>query len=393
MRISYLDCINGISGDMFLGACLDAGLDPKLLENIARKLNLKKVKLEITKEKRCGLVGTRLQVRIPPTPTERKLKDILSLIQKAKFSSRVSENAQALFKEIAQAEAKIHGTTPDKLHFHEIGAVDSLVDIVGSCTAIEALDIQEIYASPVPTGSGFQESIHGNLPVPSPAALELLKGAPLIIDARNKELTTPTGAAILKHFCKGYGGIPEFKVHAIGYGVGTWDTAPYPNVLRLLLGEPSDCKGSGDLDCVTVLETNIDDMNPQFISHAFELLLQAGALDVYVTPIQMKESRAGFKLSVIAELKDERELAKIIFKETTSLGIRVQKMDRLTLRREIRQVQTKFGSIPIKIGYHQGAAVNFSPEYKILKRLAHETGSPIKEIYFSALMEAEKKFR
>lgn len=395
MAIAYLDCMNGISGDMFLGACLDAGLKLSFLEDLVRKLKLKKVRLEVTKETRCDLNGTRFQVHIPQEShhSERKLKDILPLIDKAKLSPAVSGNAQAMFKEIAKVEAKIHGTTPDKIHFHEIGALDSLVDIVGACAAIEHFEIHEIYASAIPTGSGFQKAAHGNLPVPSPAALELLKKAkaPIIIDSRMKELTTPTGAAILKHFCKGYEQIPELKVHTIGYGVGTWDTAPYPNVLRLLLGERSNRTGQDDVDTVTVLETNIDDMNPQFIAHVFDLLMQSGALDVYLTPIQMKDSRTGMKLSVIAELKDQSKLAKIIFTETTSLGIRIQKMDRIKLRRKIVNIKTPFGTVPVKIGYQEGKMTTLAPEYKILKRLADKTGRPIKEIYSRALTLAQKQ--
>lgn len=391
MKTAYLDCFSGISGDMFLGALLDAGLDPKILKDLVKRLGLQKVGLKITRESRCGLEGTRLQVQIPTHSPERKLKDILKRIEKAKLSSNVQENAQAIFQHLAKVEAKIHGTTPEKIHFHEIGAEDSLVDIVGACLAIDMMGLRTIYASSIPLGGGFHKTAHGELPMPGPAALELLKGVPVTRDSRKGELVTPTGAVLLKHFCKGYGALPEMRIETIGYGVGSKDFAPYPNLLRVLIGEKTSISEDTEVDHIILLETNIDDMNPQFFSYVSELLFEAGALDVYLSPIQMKNSRSGIKLSALVKPSDEKKMCDIFFKETPTLGIRRSQIGRIKLQRKIKIFQSSIGPVSIKLGFQAGRLVSLAPEYKDLKALAKKTGRPIREIHIQVISEARKK--
>lgn len=377
---------------MFLGACLDAGLKKSVLDHVVKTLGLSKVHLGFKKESRGEIRGTRLVIHIPSKSGERNLRDILRLLEKAKLSAFVRRNAKEIFQTLAEVEGKVHGISPNKVHFHEVGAIDSLIDIVGACAAVEALNIREFYASAIPMGSGFQKSSHGQIPIPGPATMELLKGIPVTLDSRKWEVITPTGAVLLKQFCKNYGTIPEMAVQSVGYGVGTKNDPTYPNLLRILIGETTSARGVDEVDCINILETNIDDMNPQFLSYIFDVLLGAGALDVYLTPIQMKDSRSGVKLSMICHPKDQSRLADLIFSQTTTLGVRIFKTDRIKLKREIVQVKTEFGAVPVKLGYRNGKISSLSPEYKILKQLADKSGRPIKEIYFKALSEAQRKF-
>jgi uncharacterized protein (TIGR00299 family) protein len=311
------------------------------------------------------------------------------MIEGSTLTKGVKRRALSAFRRIGEAEAKIHGIALEKVHFHEIGAVDSIVDIVGACIAAEALGVDEIHASPPRLGSGFVETAHGKFPVPAPATLELLKGIPVRSSNEPVELVTPTGAALLAESCSKFGPMPAMTIERIGYGAGTRDLDKAPNVLRAVLGEASVATSSAEeVDAISVIETNIDDMNPQLYGDVMERLLAAGALDVFLTPVQMKKNRPGTLLTVLCERNGVDRLAELLLTHTTSFGVRVHEAQRRKLAREIVKVKTKFGEIEVKIGRLGGNIVARAPEFESCKQAAARFNVGVKDVYNEALQAA-----
>lgn len=388
MRIAYFDCFSGISGDMTLGAFLDAGLDFGVLTKKLKKLKIKGYRLKRSKVLRSGISGTRFECITDDGAHSRSLREIFSVIEKSGLDRRVKNTASYIFANIGAAEAKVHGLGRKKdIRLHELGSIDSIVDIVGTAIAINELDIDQVYASQVMTGSGSIGSVHGRLPVPAPAAMELLKGVPMKFGNSGQEMVTPTGAAILKTLSKGFGDAPAMKPDCVGYGAGSRDmTGRLPNLLRIVIGEP---KEAFEKDSAYVLETNIDDMSPQNFEYLFERLFKEGALDVYVTNIQMKKTRPAFKLTVICACGDRDRMASVIFRETTTIGIRFYKTDRLKLERRTVKVRTAGGKVSVKISRGPGGISTASPEYDECAGIARRSGIAFKSIYDDAKAAAK----
>jgi uncharacterized protein (TIGR00299 family) protein len=389
MKLLYLDCFAGISGDMFLGALLDLGVSEDMLRAELSKLQLPGYQISSRRVVKQNISATKFDVieEHPPSPrlrrTSRGYSDIAAMIDKSALSSAVKERAQRVFRRIGDAEAKIHGIPLEKVHFHEIGAVDSIVDIVGACIAVEALRVDEIQASPPRLGSGFVETAHGRFPVPAPATLELLKGIPVQSSPDTVELVTPTGAALLAEFCSTFGSMPAMSIEKIGYGAGSRDLDKAPNVLRAVLGVASvaSTRSADETDAVAVIETNIDDMNPQLFGDVMERLLEAGALDVFLTSVQMKKNRPGTLLTVLCERNRVDALAELLLTHTTSFGVRVHEAQRRKLAREIVTVKTKFGDIEVKVGRLGGRVVTRSPEFDSCKQAAARFNIGVKDVY------------
>jgi pyridinium-3,5-bisthiocarboxylic acid mononucleotide nickel chelatase len=385
MKIAYCDCFSGISGDMFLAAQIDAGLPIDVLRQNLSLLKLDETwGLEVKKVSKGAIQASMLEVKISESHHHRHLSDIQSLIDSSGLSQKVQQTSLALFRKLAEAEAQVHGSTIDEVHFHEVGAVDSILDIVGAAIGLDYFGIERLYASAVPMGSGQVKTQHGILPVPAPATLNLLvkAGAPVTASSANSELVTPTGAAILATLATFEQ--PTMTLMSVGTGAGQ-RVLPWPNILRLILGEVGETSRSG----MVLIETNIDDMNPEFYGHILEKLFAAGALDVYMTPIYMKKNRPASILSVITHRAHESSLAQLLLRETTTFGVRVQPIYRYEAEREIKTVQTQFGTIPVKIKYINGEKIQAAPEYDICNRLANEHNVPIMGIYQAALLAAK----
>jgi len=390
MRTAYFDCQTGASGNMILGALLDARLELKALKAELAKLPVRGYCLKVSKVRKAGIAGTYLDVEVTGRHQERRLANILALIRRSALGSEIKDTASEVFRRLARAEARAHGTTAEKVHFHEVGAVDCLVDVVGSVAGLKLLGIERIQVSPLNLGRGTIQCAHGTLPVPAPGTSYLLKGIPVYQDELQGELVTPTGAAILTTIAKGFGPLPRMKVSAIGYGAGTLDL-PRPNLLRVLIGETG--RGVFEADRVVLLETNLDDLNPQFYDHVMDLLFKRGALDVFLIPIQMKKNRPGVKLSVLSKAEHEEVMTNCLLEETSTLGVRRQEMERVCLSRVTRVVQTPFGKIPVKVATTGGRVLNYAPEYEACRRVAVKTGIPLKRIYEEAKASFLKEFK
>ncbi len=370
---------------MALGAFIDAGLDLSILSRELKKLKIKGYELKASKVMRKALSGTKLDVIVKHSTgahSHRSLAEILKLIDDSSLKSVVKENAKKIFNAIGMAESKIHGIRDKKrLHLHELGDIDSIIDIVGVAIAIDALRIDEVYSSVVRLGRTILNTKGGVLPAPSPASIEILKGIPVSISDMDSELVTPTGAGILKVFSKGFGQMPEINVSNIGYGAGTKELGEIPNMLRVIIGESA---ALFDRDRVFVIDTNIDDMNPQNFEYLFEKLLKEGALDAYTTTVQMIKSRPAFKLTVISDRSKLEKLCSIIFSETTSIGIRYYEVDRFKLKREIVNVDTRYGNIKVKLSKGPDGIFTASPEYDECVKAARSKGVPLKRVYEEA---------
>ena len=382
-KIAYFDCFSGISGDMTLGAFLDAGLDMKALSRELKKLRLNGYELKSTKVKRGALTGTKFDCIIKETSHPHySLKDILLLIDKSALTKKVKENARNVFTAIGEAEARIHGLGSKKdIKFHELGAVDSIIDIVGTAIALEHLGIDEVYSSVINFGRAFAETEHGTIPIPAPAALELLKGAPAAMSDIEAELVTPTGAGILKVFSRGFGRMPAMKIEGIGYGAGSRDLQEIPNMLRVVIGEKAEAFSE---DRIFVIETNIDDISPQNFEYLFDRLFKEGALDVYTENIQMKKTRPAFKLTVLADGALLNKICAIIFSETTTIGVRFHEASRFKLERNFVRARTRYGDVNVKVARGPGNIKTVSPEYEECARLARESKVPLKTVYEEA---------
>jgi len=386
MKLLYLDCFAGISGDMLLGALLDLGVPEDVLRRELAKLGLPGYSIATQRVVKQSIAATKFDCRAEHRHHEhRGFTTIAEMITSSALAEPVKRRAVSVFRRLGEAEAKIHGVPLEQIHFHEIGAVDSIVDIVGVCIALEWLGVTAIQASPLPCGSGFVETAHGRFPVPAPATLELLRGVPVVPTAVTAELVTPTGAALLAEVCTRYGSIPALVVEKIGYGAGTRDLPELPNVLRAVLGQPAEAPAS---DTVSVVEANIDDMNPELCGEVMERLLATGVLDVFWTPVQMKKNRPGMLLTVLCEPSDADRVAELVLTHTTSFGVRIHEARRRTLTREIVLVRTRYGEIAVKIGRLAGQVVQRSPEFESCRRAAGETDVPVKDVYNEAARAA-----
>ena len=362
---------------MITGSLLDAGLDIDELSAEIKKLGLEAVELKASKIVKQHISSTKFTVVYEEQKHHRHLSDLNEIVDNSTLDRDVKDKAKDIFLMIGRAEAKIHNMPLEKVHFHEIGAVDTIVDVVAALTGFKKLGIEKIYCSRLNVGSGFVTFSHGKFPVPAPATAEILKGIPCYSTDSKGELVTPTGAAIIASVAAGFGDMPLMETRSIGYGAGTKDFE-HPNVLRVYLGEAGQGSIAGTID---VIETNIDDMDPQFYDHVIDRLYQAGALEVFLIPIQMKKNRPGIKMTVLAEPSDKDKLLDIIFRETTSIGTRIRKEFREILEREQKIIDTPLGRVQAKISYFKGNRVNMKIEYDDLKRLALEYGRPVKDIY------------
>ncbi|HUI56206.1 MAG TPA: nickel pincer cofactor biosynthesis protein LarC [Bryobacteraceae bacterium] len=375
-RICYLDAFSGISGDMLVGALADAGADQDAIVGAVGSLETG-ASVSFEKVQRCGIAATKYQVQIPEEHKHRHLSHIVKMIEKGELTPRARDNAIAVFRRLGEAEAEVHRIPVEKVHFHEVGAADSIADIVGACVGFDLLGIDAIVCSPVNVGRGTVKTEHGVLPVPAPATARLLENAPVYSRGPDVELTTPTGAAVAVTLAQSFGVLPPMKVARTGYGAGWHDFPEHPNVLRVILGEPS---GADEALAVSVIEANIDDLNPQVLAYAMDRLLEAGALDVTLQPVVMKKGRPGNLLRVVARPEDREALAQLIFAETTTLGLRVYPAERRVQARTFVEVETRYGKVRMKVS----AEGSYAPEYEDCRRLAVESGAALKQVIAEA---------
>lgn len=404
MKVLYFDCFSGISGDMVLGALIDCGIDPERFISEINKLNIEGYSIKVTRGAKNGISGIDVDVQLDNDKDgdhgchegnddhsahdhdshnkahhHRNLQDIEYIIDNSALKQNVKDVSKKIFRKLAYAEAKVHGKPVEEVHFHEVGAVDSIIDITGTAICLDLLGVEKVIGSAVNTGMGFVKCQHGIIPVPGPAAMELLKGIPIYsLDIRT-ELVTPTGAAILSSLCESFGPIPQMTVESTGYGLGKKDIE-IPNLLRTVIGEEKK-----NQDGIYVIECNIDDMNSEFYEYVMERLFEAGALDVFLTNIVMKKSRPAVKLSVIAESKYVETLTGIIFSETSTIGVRKYPVERDILCRKTVALDTAYGPVNIKVSYKDGNIMNYAPEYIDVKKAAARSGVPMKQVYFESV--------
>ncbi len=375
MRICYLDAFSGISGDMLVGALADAGADTAAITDALRSLH-SGASVSFEKVKRCGIAASKFHVHVDEPQKHRHLSGILKMIESAILPDRVKQNASAVFRRLGEAEAAVHQVPVEKVHFHEVGAVDSIADIVGACLGMELLGAEGVYSSPLNLGSGTVKADHGVMPVPAPATAALVTGKPVYSRGPAVELTTPTGAAVAVTLAREFGAMPPMKIAAIGYGAGGHDFPDQANVLRVLVGETT---AASEATTVAVIEANIDDSSPQVLGYAVERLLDAGALDATLQPLEMKKGRPGTLLRVIARPEQRAALAEIIFRETSTLGVRTYSAERLVQARHWKEVETPHGKVRIKV-----SDTSFAPEYEDCRALARATGTALKDIIAEA---------
>jgi uncharacterized protein (TIGR00299 family) protein len=426
MRIAYLDCFSGISGDMFLGALVDAGVPARVFEEVVAALDIG-ARLEISSVSRSGITATKVDVLVhgekelpreiyweqhdhkhahereqdherkdevavgPSTPSHthaRGLSEIKRIISGAAISDGTKRTATAIFEALGAAEAKIHNTDIETIHFHEVGAVDAMVDIVCAAAGAEALGVDEWVCSPLNVGGGTVKCAHGTFPVPAPATVELLQDAPVYSSGLPVELVTPTGAAIVKQLANKFASFPAMKIEKTGYGAGTRDVPGHPNVLRLTMGQAQGVEiTKGFRETVSVLEANLDDLNPQVFGYVLERLLEQGALDVFGVPVQMKKSRPGMLMTVLCRPEDAERFTQLIFCETSTLGVRCRDERREALQRKWINVATQWGNVRLKIGSFHGTVTNYFPEYEDCRRIATEHQVPLKNVMQEAVRQ------
>jgi uncharacterized protein (TIGR00299 family) protein len=389
MRVLHFDCFSGVSGDMVLASLLDLGADEQRVRAGLDGTGLTGYELTVEKVTKGGIAATSVTVAVTDeAPAHRNLADIENMIDGSALNDGVKEKSKKVFHRLAETEARIHGTTPDRIHFHEVGATDSIIDVVGSMLALDSLEIGEIFCSPIHLGAGEVRCQHGTLPVPAPATVELLQGVPVYSQGIQTELTTPTGAALVSSIARKFGPIPAMTVEAVGYGAGKKDLKERPNVLRTVLGETDATDAESDV--VAVLETTIDDMNPEHYPWFVERLFTAGAKDAYLVPAICKQGRPGTSAVAICDADLIDKVAGVIFEETSSFGIRYRLESRFKLSRESREVETKWGTIRVKIGTTGGKKVSISPEFRDCKSVAEREGVPLKMVYEQARARARE---
>ncbi len=391
MKVAYFDCFSGISGDMTLGALVDAGCPVEDLRSKLQGLRVPGWELSAEKVWKNGMAATHVRVKTEDTQTHRSLTTIQGILESSKLDSRVKERASAIFAKLGEAEAAVHDVPIEKIHFHEVGAVDAIVDIVGACIGFEELGFEKFACSPLNVGGGTAKMAHGILPVPAPATARLLMGKPTYSSGVQKELVTPTGAAIVATLCESFGPQPAMRVSAIGYGAGTTDLEGQPNVLRIMAGEVSAKAIDSHGGTIRVLEANLDDMNPQIFGYLLEKALAAGALDVFATPVQMKKSRPGTLVTILCRPEDEGKFQEMLFRETTTLGVRSHLVERRALPREFVKVITRFGEVRLKISRSDGRVLRASPEFEDCRKLAEENNVPLHEVMEQAMRGFEEQ--
>lgn len=384
MNVLYLDCFSGISGDMVLGALIDAGANQENLFNALKTLSLpESYQLIIKEEKRQGWRGLKATVQVKnPASQLRSLKDIRLLITSSHLPSEVQQTALAIFTNLAAAEGRVHGISPEEVHFHEVGAVDALIEIVGTVILLAEFKIQKIYCSPLPLFSGTANCQHGIIPLPAPATAELIKGVPTRATTITGELVTPTGASIATTLAAEFGPLPALNITCIGYGLGSQDF-PQPNFLRVFIGQEKNDKTLKEED-ILVLETNIDDMNPEILPAVVNKLLAAGAQDVFLTPLIMKKGRPGYQLTVLCYPQVKEKILTLILKETSTLGVRMRPEKRRILPREIKTFLTPYGPVKVKIAYLANGEIKLKPEFDSCYECALKNNRPIQEVYLAA---------
>ena len=396
MKIAYFDCFSGASGDMILGALLDAGLPIDHLRAEIAKLHLSHYELAVEKVVKKGIGGSQAHITIDQDHHDhhqRHLSQIRDIIGNSELDASIKAKSLAIFTRLAEAEARVHRSRVESVHFHEVGAMDAIIDVVGSVVGLTTLGIEKVFCSPLQLGSGTIQCAHGILPVPAPATAELIKGAPVYSTGIQGELLTPTGAAILTTLASGFGPMPAMTIQHIGYGAGTTDPG-IPNLLRVSIGD--DARGNmGDYDVeqTVVIETTIDDMNPQLYDYLIERLLNEGALDIFLTSVQMKKNRPGTLLSVICLPDAVGTVADILMRETTTIGLRWRVENRIKARREIRHIQTVHGPIPVKLAISNGRIINLTPEYDDCMRVAKKKNIPLKQVLDEVKAEAIGQLR
>lgn len=392
VRTAYFDCFSGISGDMILGALVDLGADLKKIRAGLKTLDLPGYRLVARRAKRGLLTGTQIDVVLArgnaARPPSRHFKDIKELIEGSGLPSAVKQRAVEVFLRIARAEAAVHGESIDRVHFHEVGAVDSIVDIVGGLLALDNLGITRVFSSPINVGEGFVVCEHGTLPVPAPATLRLLEGIPCFSSGVQKELATPTGAGMISALAESFGSLPAMTVLASGYGVGDHVIPTTPNMLRVVLGECREDEAPQEK--LVMVETQIDDMNPEFYPNAMDRLFEAGAVDVTLTPIIMKKGRPATKISVLVGEAQKRPVIDCLLKETSTFGVRFYEVSRVTLDREVQEVATVFGPVEVKLGIEAGRVIKAAPEYEACRKIALREKVALKNVYDAALRSAAK---
>ncbi len=392
MKIAYFDCFSGASGDMLLGALVDAGLDLGRLETELRRLPLPGWSITAEKTKKKGIGATQVRVHSGEHHPHRGLAEILHLIdqgREAGLSASVAERASAIFRRLGEAEAKIHNLPVEQIHFHEVGAVDAIVDIVGASAGFELLGIEDFYASALNLGSGRVEAAHGVMPVPAPATAELVRGASTYSSGIERELLTPTGAAILTTIVRRFGPLPPMRIDAIGYGSGTADLPSQANVLRMFVGQSAESPLACD-ETISIIEASVDDLNPQVYAYFAERALAAGALDVSSAPLQMKKGRPGQLITVLAPPGRADALVDLLFRETTTIGVRAWEARRRVLAREIVRVETPYGAVAVKVSRLNGRVLNAAPEFEDCRRIALESGAPLKQVLAAAAAAFQK---
>jgi uncharacterized protein (TIGR00299 family) protein len=390
MKLAYFDCFSGISGDMTLGALVDAGCDLELLRSGLQALQVPGWTISSERVWKNGMSATSVTVKTEEQSKHRSLSAILEIFDKSQLSDSVRKNASAIFRRLGEAEASVHDVPLEKIHFHEVGAVDAIVDIVGSCIGFEALGIQRFACSPLNVGGGTAKMAHGTLPVPAPATAKLLQGKPTYSNGVQKELVTPTGAAIVATLCDAFGPQPPMSVASIGYGAGSADIEGQPNVVRVMIGEAAEKIVPGFDEEISVIEANLDDMNPQIYGYFQEKALAAGALDVYTTAVQMKKNRPGILLTLLCKPQDANALMSLIFAETTTFGARAYTAQRRTLPRESVSVHTQFGHVRIKLSRVNGRILHVAPEFEDCRKLAVEKNVPLQRVIRDALRAYER---
>jgi uncharacterized protein (TIGR00299 family) protein len=398
MKLAYFDCFSGISGDMTLGALVDAGANVEHLRSELAALQVPGWELSAEKVWKNGMAATYVKVRTEEQQKHRSLGAILEILENARLEKSIRGRAAAIFTKLGEAEARVHDVPLEKIHFHEVGAVDAIVDIVGACVGFHVLGIEKFACSALNVGGGTVKMAHGVLPVPAPATANLLQGKPTYSNGVQKELVTPTGAAIVATLCDSFGPQPAMTVSAIGYGAGTADLEGQPNVVRIMIGEEVDATkrpqaeacATGFDEEIAVIEANLDDMNPQIYGYFLERALGAGALDVYTTPVQMKKNRPGTLLTVLCKPQDANNLMSLIFAETTTFGARTYRAQRRVLPREWVKVGTEFGEVRIKVSRVNGRILHVAPEFEDCRKLAVEKNVPLQKVIAEAMRKYEK---
>ncbi len=387
MSIAYFDCFSGISGDMVLGALVDAGVKLEVLQRVVSTLGIPNCRVNVQTVRKGGFRATQVVVEAPEEHHHRHLHHILEMVERADLTARQKEWAEKVFVRLAEAESRVHGIPIEKVHFHEVGAADSIVDVVGSVVGLDLLGVEEVYASPVPTGGGTVKIAHGEVAVPAPATAELLRGVPLLPCDVMMEMTTPTGAAILTTFAKRFGPLPAMEIEQIGYGAGSRDIPGRANVLRLFVGKspaPQAAIPGIETDRVWMVQTNWDDAPGEVIGYVVEQLWKLEVLDVFVTPIQMKKNRPAVQLTVLCPCHLIPQVEQVLFRETTTLGIRFWPVDRHILARRSHTVQTPYGPVQGKVSFLPDGEARFSPEFEACRQLAAEKSLPLRVVYEAA---------